>query len=182
MWIELLVLGAIIGSNNLATALAIGSLGTVERRWRVVIVFAVFEFFIPLVGLWIGQRASQSVADYVSWLGPTILGALGAWIVFSALREADDTVGLAQKVTSWRGLTALAAALSIDNLIIGFSLGLGEIEPLRLALVIGGFAIVFAWTGMAVGNRAQARHRKLTKVATGLMLIALGAAVALGLI
>lgn len=182
MWTQLLILGAIIGSNNLATALAIGSLGTVKRRWRVVVVFAAFEFTIPLVGLWVGQRASQTVTGYVAWLGPAILGVLGVWIVFSALRTADDAQRLKRKVTSWHGLIALSAALSIDNLIIGFSLGLGETDPLRLAATIGAFAIVFAYVGIAIGNRAQARHRKITKAATGIMLIALGAAVALGLV
>ncbi len=182
MFTQLLILGAVIGSNNLATALAIGSLGTVKRRWRVVVVFAVFEFTIPLVGLWLGQQASKTVTSYVSWLGPAILGLLGVWIVFSALRAKDDAQSLAQKVTSWRGLVALSAALSIDNLIIGFSLGLGEIDPLRLAATIGGFAIVFAYFGMLIGNKAQAKHRKVTKAGTGVMLVALGAAVALGLV
>jgi len=182
MLFQLLILGAIIGSNNLATALAIGSLGTVKRRWRVVVVFAIFEFTIPLVGLWLGKQASQSVTGYVSWLGPAILGLLGVWIVFSALRSKDDAQTLAQKVTSWRGLIALSAALSIDNLIVGFSLGLGKIDPLSLALTIGGFAIVFAYLGMQIGNRAQAHHRRMTKIGTGIMLIALGMAVALGLV
>jgi len=182
MWPQLLILGAIIGSNNLATALAIGSLGEVARRWRVVLVFAVFEFTIPLVGLRIGRQASQAAASYVSWLGPVILLVLGGWIVFSALRSTDDAQELAEKVTSWRGLIALSAALSIDNLIVGFSLGLGEIDPLSLAATIGGFAIVFAYLGMAIGNRAQARHRKITKAGTGVMLVALGAAVAMGFV
>jgi len=182
MWFQLFVLGAIIGSNNLATALAIGSLGTVERRWRVVLVFAVFEFTIPLIGLWLGQQASQSFTGYISWLGPAILGLLGLWIVFSALRAKDDAQSLAKAVTSWRGLVGLSAALSIDNLIVGFSLGLGKIDPLSLAFTIGAFAIVFTYLGMRIGNRAREHHRRMTKVGTGVMLVALGLAVAMGVV
>lgn len=180
MWPQLIILGAIIGSNNLATALAIGACGTVERRWRIVAVFAAFEFTIPLVGLWIGQRASQTVAEYVSWLGPAILIAMGLWITISAFRAKDNAEKLAERVTSWRGLITLSAALSIDNLIVGFSLGLGDIDPLSLATTIGAFAILFAWLGMRVGAYAQAKHRLTTKVGTGLLLIALGLAVATG--
>lgn len=182
MLFQLLLLGAVIGSNNLATALAIGSLGKSTRRWRVALVFGIFEFTIPLVGLWIGQQASKSVAETIFWLGPAILAALGAWIIFSAFRPEDDIARLAEKVTTWRGLIGLSAALSIDNLIAGFSLGLGELEPVSLAATIGIFAIVFAYVGMQIGDRAQEKHRKVTKAGTGIMLVALGGAVALGVI
>ncbi|HUG45987.1 MAG TPA: manganese efflux pump, partial [Sphingomicrobium sp.] len=73
MLVELLILGAIIGSNNFATALALGALGQKVRRWRIVLTFGLFEFFIPLLGLWLGQRASGFVAGSVDWLGPALL-------------------------------------------------------------------------------------------------------------
>ena len=46
----LIVLGVVIGANNLSAALALGALGHGHHRSRIVGVFAVFEFTVPLVG------------------------------------------------------------------------------------------------------------------------------------
>lgn len=45
-----LFMGLVIGSNNLAAALAMGILGNQERWWRILVVFGAFEFLMPLVG------------------------------------------------------------------------------------------------------------------------------------
>jgi len=182
MLAELVVLGMVIGSNNLATALALGALGQKVRRWRVVFLFGLFEFCIPLLGMVLGQSASRTFTDSVDWLGPLLLALLGAWTILSSVRSKDEAEKLASKVTTWPGLIALSAGLSVDNLIAGFSLGLGKIEPLVLAATIAAFSIAFALIGLSLGHRAQDRHRRLAGIATGLLLIALAVAVAAGLL
>lgn len=176
MLAELLILGAVIGSNNLATALALGSLGQKVRRWRVVSVFGLFEFCVPLLGMMLGQRASTSFAGTFDWLGPALLALLGAWTIFSAARPRQEAKQLASRVTSWSGLIALSAGLSVDNLIVGFSLGLGKVEPLILAATIAVFSMAFALIGLSLGHRAQEGHRRFAGMATGLLLIGLAVA------
>lgn len=180
MLAELLILGAIIGSNNFATSLALGSLGQKIRRWRIVLVFGLFEFCIPLLGLWLGQRASATITGSISWLGPALLALLGAWTIRSALHTRQEAEQLASRVTTWRGLIAVAAGLSVDNLIVGFSLGLGEVEPLTLAATIAAFSMTFAFVGLNLGDRAQENHRRSAGAATGFLLIGLAIALALG--
>jgi manganese efflux pump family protein len=177
---ELLILGAIIGSNNFATSLALGSLGREILRWRIIAVFGLFEFFVPLFGLWLGQRVSEAAAGSLDWLGPTLLAALGAWTVYSAFLTQQQAERLASRVTSWSGLLAMSAGLSIDNLIVGFSLGLGEVEPLVLAATIAGFSMAFAFLGLRLGARAREIHRRSAVATTGVLLIALAVALASG--
>lgn len=179
-WPQLLILGAVIGSNNFATALALGSLGQAGRQWRVVPVFGAFEFTFPLLGLWLGRRASSYIAEAAGWLGPALLAALGIWTIVSALRGQRSAEEIAARATTWLGLLALSAALSLDNLVVGFSLGLGTIEPLLLAATIAIFSMTFAWLGLRLGRRAQERSRRLAEAGTGLLLIVLAAAVAAG--
>ncbi len=179
---DLLILGAVIGSNNFATSLALGALGQKVRRWRVVFVFGVFEFCIPLVGLMLGQRASQKFAGLLDWLGPMLLALLGGWTVYSALRTREDAKRLASRATTWMGLTVMSAGLSIDNLIVGFSLGLGNVQPLLVAVTIAVFSMTFALIGLHLGHRAREGHRRLTAAATGVLLIGLAFAVAGGVI
>jgi putative Mn2+ efflux pump MntP len=179
--LQLLILGAVIGSNNLAAALALGALGQIKRRNRIVIVFGVFEFVVPLIGIAIGQTAASLIAESATWIGPTLLIGLGSLTVFAGLRlstRRDEK--LARRVTTWRGLVALALMLGIDNLIIGFSLGLGAIHALAAATTIAVFSIVFTWFGITVGGRLRRIWQNRAEIASGALLILLGILSGLG--
>lgn len=176
MILELVVLGVVIGANNFAASLALGALGQRTRRWRIVAVFGVFEFVIPLIGIWLGRHAADLVAERAAWLGPALLAGVGAWTVLAAQRGSAREQRYARRATTWRGLTAMAALLSVDNLVVGFSLGLGGASPLLLAGTIAAFAMGFALVGLEIGANARTRHERLAETAAGLLLVALGAA------
>lgn len=142
--------------------------------------FGAFEFCVPLLGMMLGQTASKTFADAFDWLGPALLALLGFWTIFSALRPQQEARQLASRVTTWWGLIGLSAGLSVDNLIVGFSLGLGRVEPLVLAATIAAFSMAFALIGLSLGHRAQASHRRLAETATGLLLIGLAISVMVG--
>lgn len=174
--VELLILGVVIGANNFAAALALGALGQAARRWRVVAVFGAFEFTIPLLGMWLGQRASGWLAGQFGWLSWALLAMLGGWAVREGLRHRADDERLARRVTTWRGLGGLAAGLSVDNLIIGFGLGLTRLSPLSVATTIAVFSMGFSWLGMRLGCQARRHWEKWAKVGSGALLLALAIA------
>lgn len=176
MILQLVVLGVVIGANNFAASLALGALGQQIRRWRIVAVFGAFEFVIPLVGIWLGSRAASAVAEQADWLGPTLLAGVGAWTVVAARREPAREERYARRATTWRGLMVLAALLSVDNLVVGFSLGLGGASPLLLAATIAAFAMVFALVGLKIGASARNRHERTAETAAGVLLLVLAAA------
>lgn len=176
MILELVVLGVVIGANNFAASLALGALGQQVRRWRIVAVFGAFEFAIPLVGIWLGRHAAGLVAERAEWLGPALLAGVGAWTVAAAQRHWASGERYARLATTWRGLVVLAALLSVDNLVVGFSLGLGGASPLLLAGTIAAFAMAFALVGLKIGASARSRHERAAETAAGLLLLVLGAA------
>lgn len=178
--LELLVLGVVIGANNFAAALTLGTLGQKVRRGRIVLVFGVFEFVIPLVGIWLGRHAAERIADQAGWVGTALLAGVGLWTVSAAQRGNGDEARYAKRATTWRGLVVLAALLSIDNLIVGFSLGLGGREPLLLAGVIAAFAVAFAFIGLSLGARARRHHERWAETAAGVLLLLLAAATGSG--
>ena len=182
MVLELILLSVVIGSNNFAASLALGSLGQVDRKWRIVAVFGVFEFVVPLLGLWAGQQTARNLGDIVSRLGPALRGLLGLWTIIAAFSSREDAERMARRVTCWQGLIALAAGLSFDNMVAGFSLGLGNREPLMLAASIAAFAMVFSYIGLRLGNLAHTGHRQAARIATGILLLGLATALALGLV
>ncbi|TVQ10427.1 MAG: hypothetical protein EA364_12400 [Balneolaceae bacterium] len=177
--LQLLILGTIIGFNNLAVAMALGSLGQQERKVRIVAVFTVFEFFVPLLGLWLGHSAAAYMESTGWWISSLLLILLGVWtIIFAYSREEKDHQ-LIKSVTSYKGLILLGMGLSLDNLIVGFSLGLGDASPLTVATVIALFSAVFTWIGIDLGRKLKRIWEHRATITAGLLLIALGIADAL---
>lgn len=171
---SLALLGAVIGINNLAIALALGSLGQAHSGLRIVLVFGAFEFTMPLVGLVVGRQLSSVVADQAAWLSPTLLLALGGWTLYGAVSEELDIEELAARAASWGGLLVLSASLSLDNLVVGFSFGLREVSPLVLAALISVFSMAFTAAGLRVGGVAHDSAPRLAGAASGVALLGLG--------
>ncbi len=177
---DLLILGLVIGANNFAAALALGSLGQAHRQWRILPVFALFEFGVPFIGLWLGKQVAGFLADGLGWLGPTLIALLGVWTLLEAHRETNDSERLAHTLTSWRGIIGLSAVMSLDNLVVGFGLGLGGLPVLLTATVIMFCSVAFAWAGLRLGARGRRAYQKWAKALSGLSLIAVAAADWLG--
>ncbi len=177
---ELASIGAVVGVNNFAVALMLGALGQHRRRWRIATVFGVFEFTVPLIGLLIGSVAAEYLSGAGQLVGAALLLVLGILAVRAPAAAEENRERLAAQVATWGGLTALAAGLTVDNLVVGFALGLGDAEPLLLAATIAAFAVVFTLIGIELGRRGRRNHEAASQTASGLLLIALAVAVALG--
>lgn len=171
----LLLMGLVIGSNNLAAALAIGSLGEKKRWWRILLVFGIFEFLMPLIGVWIGEKASTMVGEAASILSVIILLGLAGVSFYAASKPAKTDKNLAKKITSWKGLLVLEMGLGLDNLVAGFGLGIGnrELSPLLLALTIAAFSVFYTWFGLFTGNKVATKWQNYAELGAGVLLCAL---------
>lgn len=178
--LDLLLLGFVIGSNNLATALALGALGQLDRRLRVVTMFAAFEFIVPLIGVRLGRVAAESVEVELAWLGSTLLVALGLFTVAVGIRHRSRDERLARLATTWWGLAVLASGLSLDNLVVGFSLGLGNVSAFAVATTIALFSMGFTWVGMRLGASSRRQWERYSEIGAGVLLVGLGIANAFG--
>lgn len=176
MLLELLILGVVIGSNNFSVALALGALGKTSVRNRVIIIFGLFEFIVPLVGIWLGALTAKIIGEYANIIGAFILTAIGLWVIYEGFRHRSNDQALKEQVASWSSLILLGAGLSLDNLLVGFSLGLGEASPLAVASVIAIFAVLFTWLGFQLGCEARRRWERVVKIGAGVLLLLLGLA------
>ena len=177
---ELLLLGVAVGANNLAVALALGALGRTFRRGRVMLVFGVFEFTLPLVGMWMGRGLAARLGLASSLPAAVLLVGLGLLALGSAFRSSAQGDKLARRVKSWGGLALLAAGLGLDNVLVGLGLGLGEVEPLLVAGTIASFSVAFTWLGMTLGRASRRQWETAAAVGAGLLLVVLGVLVGMG--
>jgi manganese efflux pump family protein len=88
--------------------------------------------------------------------------------------EEEDKVG---RILTSRGLAlvGLGISISLDELAIGFSIGLVRLPVSAVIVAIGLQAFVAAQLGLAIGARIAERWRERAKQVAGIALILLGA-------
>ncbi len=165
-----------LGLDSFAVAAAIGAAGALgwRARVRISIIFVIFEAGMPLVGLTVGgglARVIGAAADYVA--AAAVIG-LGAWMLISARHDDDDET--AARLAGASGLAAIALGLSIslDELAIGFSLGLARLPVAPVIVAIAIQAVVASQLGLTLGRVISERFRQHAEQIAGLALITLG--------
>ena len=89
-------------------------------------------------------------------------------------RDEDEK---ASRLTSSRGLAliALGISISLDELAIGFTIGLAHLPVTAVIVAIAFQAFLAAQLGLAIGARIGERWRERAEQAAGAALILLGA-------
>jgi len=180
--LALLLAAGSLGLNNFAASIALG-LSRIDRvaRVRIAFAFGLFEAAMPIVGLLIGREVSHSLGSAAHTIGGLLLIAVGAQMTVSAARSGDEaTPGIADAPTP--RLLLLAAALSIDNLVVGFALGADRIPVVLGVAVIGAVSVGLSLVGLELGARLGTRVEHRSELLSGIVLIAVGLAILTGLL
>jgi putative Mn2+ efflux pump MntP len=170
-----------VGLDNFAAATALGVSG-VDRRLRLHIglIFGVFEGGMPLVGLLLGHSVAHRLGGTAPVVGGVLLGLTGAYSLFQEVRSERRTrteprPGLAR-------MLALGAALSIDNLVIGFALGTYHVDIVLAVVTITIVSTGLSLLGLELGNRLGNRMGQRSGLVGGFVLILLGVLIGTGVL
>lgn len=165
-----------LGLDSFAVAAALGAsqVMTAGQRLRISAVFVIFEGGMPLIGLALGgvlARGIGRVADYVA--AAAVIG-IGGWMLLG--RGADEEEQASRIMTS-RGLAlaGLGISISLDELAIGFGIGLVRLPVSAVIVAIALQAFVAAQLGLALGAKIAERWRERAERVAGIALILLGA-------
>jgi len=178
--LALILSACAVGLSNFAAAIGIGLSGVDARmRWRVAVVFGVFEAGMPMVGLFLGHHLAHTLGQTTRYAGGSLLIAAGIWVGGQARRPERPTAPTGYRT----GRLILAGlALSLDNLVVGFGLGVTRV-PLAAALVVFGVVSVgLSLAGLELGSCIGARVRADADVVAGLVLVGVGALIAAGVL
>jgi putative Mn2+ efflux pump MntP len=179
--VALLLVAVSLGLDNLAASAGIGVSGTDARtRLRVSLIFGSFETAMPIAGLLLGHGLAASLGHAAHWTGAGLLIVTGGYAVASALREGPEPAPDGQARLGRMLVTGLA--LSIDNLAVGFALGTYHLGVAVAAIVIGVVSVVMSLLGLELGSRIGGRAGERGELIGGLVLIAVGIALAAGVI
>ena len=180
--LALILVALSLGLSNFAAAIGIGISGTSARtRLRVGIIFGLFEAGMPVAGLALGRGLARTLGGTAHWTGAALLIATGAWALVHAARGDPHRDGAADDQHTGR-LIFTGLALSIDNLAVGFALGTYHVSLALAAITIGVASVALSLIGLELGAQIGAKAGQRGELLGGLVLIAVGAAIAAGLI
>jgi manganese efflux pump family protein len=165
-----------LGLDSFAVAAAIGATRatTMWQRLRISLVFVIFEGGMPLIGLSLGAFLARGIGQVAGYLAGAAVIAIGAWMLLAADKDEDEK---ASRITTSRGLAliALGISISLDELAIGFSIGLARVPVIAVVVAIALQALLAAQLGLAAGARIGERWRERAEQIAGIALILLGA-------
>jgi putative Mn2+ efflux pump MntP len=147
-----------LGLDTFAVSAALGmTRGTASRRLGTSLLFAGFEGAMPLVGLAAGRPLGNAVGSAADYVAIAILAALAVMMLISDEGELDVSRLRGQGLGS---SIALGLSVSLDELAIGFTLGLLRLPILPVLILIAVQAFVLTQVGMRLGSRVGDRVRE----------------------
>ena len=164
-----------LGLDSFAVAAALGTLRPGRRqRWRIAAVFVGFEAGMPLVGLALGTPIARAFAGPADYVAAAALIAVGVWLLWSGDEDAEQQ--RVRRLSEARGLAVLGLGLgiSLDELAIGFTLGLVRLSVVQVIVAIAVQALVAAQLGLWLGARLSDRFREGVERVAAVLLIVLG--------
>lgn len=155
-FVTLLIAAIAVGMGNFAAAVGMGVSG-VDRatRIKVGLVFGLFESGMPLVGLLIGGGLAHVIGDAGRYVGMGLLIATGLWAFWQTRRGGEEEESVSS--TSHAALLLTALALSIDNLVVGFSLGVQHINLVEALVTFAVVSVALALIGLEFGKQIGKR-------------------------
>jgi manganese efflux pump family protein len=181
--LALLLVAVSLGLSNFAASVGIGVSGSDARtRLRVGVIFGIFEAGMPILGLLLGRSLARSLGHAAHWVGGGLLIATGVYAVVQAARSPHRQEGESPAGQRPGRLLVTGAALSIDNLAVGFALGTFHVSLAVAAIIIGAVSVTMSLIGLELGSRIGTRAGERGEVLGGLVLIAVGIAVASGVL
>jgi manganese efflux pump family protein len=158
--VKLLAFVLPLGLDSFAVAAAIGASQALSgwQRLRISLVFVIFEGGMPLIGLGLGTALAHGIGQVADYLAGAAVIAIGAWMLLAGDKDDEER---AARITTSRGLALIALGLSIslDELAIGFTIGLAHLPVTAVIVAIALQAFLAAQLGLATGAKIGERWR-----------------------
>ena len=163
-----------LGFDTFAVSAALGLRGLPKReRLKASLLMSSFEMAMPVVGLFLGRGLGQAIGDVADYIAAAALLALGVWMLVADEGEEGEKVGSLSSRSGF-ALIGLGVSISLDELAMGFTIGLLHLSIVLAVILIGVQAFAVAQLGLHVGARLGEAARDWAERLAGLALCGLG--------
>ena len=150
MW-QIVALAAAVGLDNGLAAIGLGAAGMTRRhQMQTALLFAVLEGLMPLIGVIIGHGAAAVIGRNARYVGVFVLAGAGLYSLLK--REPQTQEGTRGQPQFGVSVILLGIALSLDNLTVGFGLGLLQVSVGWAAIVFGAMSLGMTIAGLEIGR------------------------------
>lgn len=173
--LKLLALVVPLSLDTFAVCAALGLSGlTPAERRRISVLFPVLEGVAPLAGLGLGAALGAAVGSAADYLAIAVLAVLGVAMALEDGGEAER----GGRIAHARGAAVVLLALTsaIDELTIGFVIGLLGLPLVPVLALIVFQSIVVTQLGLRLGARVAPRLRERGERLAGAALLAIAVA------
>lgn len=160
-----------LGVDTLVVSTSLGVL-EVKGKLKIGLVFAAAEALMPMIGFLVGHLAGRWIGVWASLLGGLALAGLAVWILFMD-NDDEEREKVQQEMAGWT-LLVTALGISLDELAVGFSIGLIGVPVLVTVLLIALQAFLFSTLGLTYGHRLKPLLGEWSERIAGIVLGLLG--------
>lgn len=171
--LKLIALMVPLGLDTFVVSTALGAGGLPTRhRLRVVLLFTLFEGGMPLIGLALGSSLNAAIGSTAEYFAIGLLFVFGLYVLV-----VEDDAAEGEKLNRLTGplgfgTLLLGLTISIDELAIGFSLGLLHLPSVEALVFIAVQAFIVSQLGLRLGSRVKASVREGAERLVGTTLVA----------
>ena len=172
--LKLLLFVLPLGLDTFAVAAALGlSKPSPKERLRVSLLLSSFEAAMPLVGLLLGHALGDAIGRVADYIAIAVLGLLGVWLLLDNEQAERRRV---ERLSTGHGLALLVLGISVslDELAMGFTIGLLRTPIWAAIALIGGQAFLVAQLGLRIGTRLSEDVREGAERLAGVALLGIG--------
>ena len=140
--------------------------------------FGFFQFMMPVIGYYCVSTISSAIESFASIIGFVLLLAIGLNMIRESLSSDDGEV---TDEFSFKEVTLLAIATSIDAFAVGITFALFN-DPIWISsIIIGIIAFAFSIAGIFLGKKLGDYFGDKFQILGGVILILIGIKILLGL-
>jgi putative Mn2+ efflux pump MntP len=161
--------------DTFAVAASLGVAGlTRNERLRLGALFAAFEGGMPLIGLVAGATVGRLIGNVADYVAIAALLGVGVHMLRSDDEAEERRVALFGRAHG-AAILGLGLSVSLDELAMGFTIGLLRVPLVPAVVFIAVQAFVVSQLGFALGGRVAERLRENAERLAGVVLIVLAA-------
>ena len=165
---------ALVLSLGMDTVMVSISMGFRQTRGtvKIALTFVGAEAVMPIFGLVVGQTAGRAIGDWASLIGGLALLGVAVWLIFFE-DEDDEEEKLENDLAGWT-LILTALSISLDELAVGFSIGMIGVPVVLTIILIALQAFIFTLVGLTFGANLKRYLGEWAEKFAGLILGMLG--------
>ncbi|TGY42780.1 manganese efflux pump [Clostridium sartagoforme] len=152
----------------------------VKYSFRVALFFGGFQAIMPLLGWWVGTYFEIYIRSFDHWIAFALLGVIGGKMLFESIKgirsggDADIPTECERDEFSYKKLTILGIATSIDALAVGVSLAFLNVSIIPSIIIIGITTFILSFLAMFLGKKLGQFMQNYAELIGGVILIFIG--------